>query len=258
MFWSKIEREAYIRSIGGKKNKSDWFRKDGTTTTATVPTTPDGLLAKQMTASLAACPAPGKCKTKVIEGGGQTVKQNLMRGNPFPRQSCGREDCIVDQCSEGGCKEKCYLEGVGYCGTCRRCTQSQMEEGRPPESITNYSYTGESARSVYTRAKQHLENYRSHLPGRKSVESWMWNHTVSHHAGVMGPGQGAGDYTFRLQGHFCKPLQRQVDEAVRLGQIEQHGLVLDEVGSQYGGPVQSLNSRGEYYHPRIVQYSFDN
>ena len=86
----------------------------------------------------------------------------------------------------------------------------------------------------------------------------MWNHTVSNHAGIIGPEQGAGDYIFRLQGHFSKPLQRQVDEAVRLGQIEQHGLVLDEVGTQHGGPVYSLNSRGEYYHPRIVQYSFDN
>ena len=74
----------------------------------------------------------------------------------------------------------------------------------------------------------------------------------------MGPEQGAMDYSFRLQGRFSKPLQRQVDEAVRLGQIEQHGLVLDDVGGRHGGPVSSLNSRGEYYHPRIVQYSFDN
>ena len=43
-----------------------------------------------------------------------------------------------------------------------------------------------------------------------------------------------------------------MDEAVRLGQIEQHGLVLDDVGSQLGGPVNSLNSRGEYYHQRIL------
>ena len=99
---SKQERDTYIKSIGGRKNKSDWFRKDGTSTMATVPTTPAGLLAKQMTASLAACPAPGNCKTKLIEGGGLTVKQNLVRGKPFPRQSCGREDCILDKYSEGG------------------------------------------------------------------------------------------------------------------------------------------------------------
>ena len=49
MFRSKQKRETYIKYIGGGKNQSDWFRKDGTTTTATVPTTPDGLLAKQMT-----------------------------------------------------------------------------------------------------------------------------------------------------------------------------------------------------------------
>jgi hypothetical protein len=85
----------------------------------------------------------------------------------------------------------------------------------------------------------------------------MWDHTVSHHGGVVGPGQGRGDYTFRLQGKFSKPLSRQVDEAVRLGQIDSHGKVLDD-GGQWGGPVISLNSRGEYFRPRMMQYNFEN
>ena len=67
MFQTRQEREDYVKSIGARKTKSDWFRKDATTTTTSVPTTPDGLLAKQMAVTLAACPAPGKCKTKVLE-----------------------------------------------------------------------------------------------------------------------------------------------------------------------------------------------
>ena len=86
----------------------------------------------------------------------------------------------------------------------------------------------------------------------------MWDHTVSHHGGVVGPDQGAGDYSFRIQGRFSKPLNRQVDEAVRLGQIDGHGRVLDDVGGPWGGPVVSLNSRGEYFRPRIMQYTFEN
>ena len=48
---------------------------------------------------------------------------------------------------------------------------------------------------------------------------------------------------FRIQGKFTKPLQRQVDEAVRLGQIDSHGRVLDDTGGEWGGPVINLNSR---------------
>ena len=47
-----------------------------------------------------------------------------------------------------------------------------------------------------------------------------------------------GDYIFR-----------QVDEA-GLGQIDNHGRVMDDMGGPWGGPVTSLNSRGEYFQPR--------
>jgi hypothetical protein len=64
--------------------------------------------------------------------------------------------------------------------------------------------------------------------------------------------KGQGDYCFRLQRKF-----RQVDEAVRLGQIDNHGKLLDERG-QWGGPVISLNSRGEHFQPRKMRYNFEN
>ena len=54
------------------------------------------------------------------------------------------------------------------------------------------------------------------MNGRTTKESWMCNHTMSHHGGVVGPDQVQGDYTFRLQDKFSKTLNRQVDEAVRL------------------------------------------
>ena len=50
----------------------------------------------------------------------------------------------------------------------------------------------------------------------------------------------------------------KVDEAVRLGQIDSHGRVLDDTGGEWGGPVISLNSRGDLYRPRIMQYNFKN
>jgi hypothetical protein len=88
----------------------------------------------------------------------------------------------------------------GYSSTCKRCQETQQqEEKKNPEGITNYSYTGETARTLFTRAKQHLNCYRSHLPGHKPSESWMWENTTSHHGGLMGPNEGEKEYQFRVQ-----------------------------------------------------------
>ena len=246
MFRTREEREEQIKLTGGRKTKSTWYRTDKTTTITTVPTTPGGLLARQMTETLAMCPAPGKCKTRVQEGVGRSVERNLVSSNPFPRQSCGRLDCPINICLPGGCAEECYKEGVGYQSTCTRCRTSQLEQGTPEKEVENHSYLGETARTLYTRAKQHLAAYRSHLPGRKPSESWMWSHTLLKHDGVFGPQYGATDYQFRVQGRFTKPMQRQVDEAVRLGQVDNHGLVLDDAGGHWGGQVVCQNTRGEY------------
>ena len=77
-----------IKATGGKKTKANWFRnaKDNTTSTMTVPTTPGDLLLKQIQTSLASCPAPGKCKTKVLEGEGVTVQRQIVKSNPLPKK----------------------------------------------------------------------------------------------------------------------------------------------------------------------------
>ena len=33
---------------------------------------------------------------------------------------------------------------------------------------------------------------------------------------------------------------------------------VDDVGGPWGGAVVSLNSRGKYFRPRIMQYRFEN
>ena len=138
MFRTKEERTEQMKSTGGRKTKSNWFRGDSsnTTTTITVPVTPRGLLAQQIQTTIASCPPPGKCKTRVREGEGVTVKRNIMRSNPFPKQSCGREDCLLDRLSDKGCQGACYKEDVGYAGTCMRCRNYQQEDGKPLKMLS--------------------------------------------------------------------------------------------------------------------------
>ena len=67
MFRSRQEREEQIKRSGGKRSKTDWYRMDWTTNIITVPTTPGGVLATKMAASLATCPAPGRCRREGVQ-----------------------------------------------------------------------------------------------------------------------------------------------------------------------------------------------
>ena len=60
---------------------------------------------------------------------------------------------------------------------------------------------------------------------------------------TLGGELGARDYHFRLQGKICKTAYKTS---------------LDDAGGPWGGPVTSLNSRAEFYRPRMMQYRFEN
>ena len=61
--------------------------------------------------------------------------------------------------------------------------------------------------------------------------------------GVVEPNGGVSDYKVRVDGRFLKCLYRQVDEDVRMQQVE-----------AMGGEL--LNSKYEWYMPKSVQPVF--
>ena len=148
MFRTKEEREHQVKAAGEKKIKASWFRSSihNTTTTITIPTSPGGLLAKQLRSVLASCPAPGACRKKNQEGGGVAVQRQVVKSNPFPRKSCGRSDCLLDL-SAKGCREKRFLEGIRYCGTCARCRTQQEHSQRtlPTQARQQGQYSPEQS-----------------------------------------------------------------------------------------------------------------
>ena len=160
---------------------------------------------------------------------------------------------------EGGCKERCYKEMQGYSAHCTRCRDRQVEEGTLLEKVEDQVYFGESSRSLKTRADGHLKDYRSHQGGGKAkpVSSWMWDHTVSHHQGVINQ-DPSSDFQFRLQGVYRDCLSRQLDEAVRIRMAEDCGRVVGDQGEGVGGRVQVLNRKEEHYQPKTVNYCFYN
>ena len=255
MYRTRSEREDHLVKVG-RSTKSNWFRKTEHTSTVTFPTTPGDGLVGVVKSCLQNCIPPRKTNTKVLGGGGMSVKGVLVKSNPFPRNVCGRADCPL-KWMEGGCKERCYREMVGYSSHCTRCRNQQISEGKQMNEVTDSVYYGESSRSLMTRAENHFKDYQTHtdMSRRKPASSWMWDHTESQHGGVIS-NNIREDYTFKLQGVFQDCLSRQLDEAVRISMVESRGKVIGDRSEGTGGTALILNRKEEYYSPKIVHCNF--
>ena len=243
MYRSKEEREKYREEQGGKTTSSDWMRKGGATTVINISATKDSKLAVAIEKALASCPAPTGTKTKVQERPGRSVREALVKGNPFPRPSCGRNSCPWVGRQED-CKDRCYREGVGYLASCKICTSEQQAAGIEEDKIVHSVYVGESHRSLPFRLARHFQEYRAMLRkgrrggggrggrggggrggqggGGRASSSWMWDHVLEAHEG-QGSEVVHEDFNFFLTDSFQKPLERQVDEMRRLDCVERKG-----------------------------------
>ena len=101
MFRTREERELDESGKRGKNQKDTWFRKDGATSTITVPVTPNGILADRVRENLLRGRQPKGTKTKVVEDGGVTSRSGLVKSNQFCRKECGRDDCVMCCLKEG-------------------------------------------------------------------------------------------------------------------------------------------------------------
>ena len=93
MYRNKEERERFREEKGGKTTSSDWMRKGGFTTVINISATKDNKLGLAVEEALTNCPAPTGTRTKVQQRPGRSVREALVKGNPFPRPSCERKYC---------------------------------------------------------------------------------------------------------------------------------------------------------------------
>ena len=210
---------------------------------------PQCILASKVREALAAAPNPTGCATLVREQPGPSVKAQLMRPNPSPRESCGRDLCPSARAG-GRCREKCFRESVAYMGRCLRCAEEQRQGGTEDQDIVWENYQGETSPSIVSRAREHYADYlaamkkppppptrhRDESPGQaggggargvdwreeedEEGSSWMADHSRACHRGLASA-DPREDYDFVVLGHYPKPLQRQIEEAVRIRQVMQ-------------------------------------
>ena len=122
-----------------------------------------------------------------MEMGGQTLRSQTSKSNPWAGRPCNKESCFPCKNEKGG---DCRRRNVGYRIICQAC---------------NAEYHGETSRTMFCRGEEHLKALNS-----RAKESVLWAHCESHHDGEIIP------FTMKATGSFKDPLTRQINEAVRI------------------------------------------
>ena len=165
---------------------------------------------------------------RVVERGGVSLKQHLVRTDLGGGEPCPQGDCVLCLTNPGeGGGLKHHRSGALYSGTCLVCP---AEQGAQFTAV----YTGETGDSGYTRTGQH----------HKSIERRDQANAFAHHLTEHHP-ERQGDilaFRFRIEKTFRKALIRQIWEAVRI-----HGSQATII----------LNSRSEWEQPAIERIVVD-
>ena len=209
--WRKEER----REI--KRNKRiNWANKDGHIAPIFVPTTPGGTLMKMMR-KVAEDEGKEGIKFKVMEVGGRTMKRDLQRSNPTATKGCSESDCIACK-EERGKGGECRRNNVNYEIECKLCP----EEMRPV-------YIGETARNLYTRAKEHMagENREETEEG----SSFARKHMEEHHPGLQ------SRFTAKVVRTNKDSFSRQIREGVYIRRCRK----------------KMMNTKSEWFQPPLYQ-----
>ena len=220
-----------------------------------VPQTPQGTLAKQLTQQEVWLTKMSQEKVKMVERSGCTIRQILIRSNPWSQGHCGRTEGECPTCDTGDGKQNCQQRSVLYESFCLQCKekvdrQKEQEQGTDmtenTEREVNSVYVGETSltlrermvgvRGEGARGGGHLTEYEKGLE-----KSHMTKHWLSCHRGEEKPKFGV-----KIIRSFTSSMVRQLWECIRIRRRLQE---------QAKGDVRLLNSKSEYSRcslPRLV------
>ena len=186
--WRKVEREKEK-----SERKSNWYKRGGNESVIFVPATPNSRLRKEYQKEI----KQQGFNIKVVEKAGIAIKRLLQKSDPFKPRQCEREDCPV--CSTGG-KGPCDGESVTYEIKCIQC---------------NSVYVGETARSAYTRGKEHTKSLNN-----KEERSALWKHCKEKHNSEV------KQFRMDVTGVYHNDaMLRQITEGVRINNVNEDSLM---------------------------------
>ena len=155
-FWNQIERqEEKARKV------RDWYKRDGCEAVLFLEATPDEALANECQKIL----KDAKLPIRTIERAGNSMKDMLVKSNPFERRECICEICKRNQRKKVNCKTRNVVYEIECFGS------------KNGEKCTD-KYIGETSRSLGERFEEHVsDNYK------RLEKSVMWKHFRDDHKG---------------------------------------------------------------------------
>ena len=196
--------------------------------------------------------APEGIVTRIQEANGVSLRNSMVRSDPFPRDKCDREDA---------CKDRCHQCHCNYTLSCRECDEKVREAANAENADVScndkpvrFLYVGESCRGCLTRFEQHMEMY-------KSAKNFMWEHARDIHNRTDTSHDVYQDFDMRLEGVDRDPLRRVVREAVRIRRIQDHesktsfAYETDGEKKRVGVKTVLMNSKEEFHLPKLVSVS---
>ena len=209
-----------------------------------IPRTPDGILTEILREKEALVSKQCGYKVKIVETGGRTLADTLVKNDPMGSFLCGRDGCWnckeveedEDTTTPSHRKERkrkklpCWRRNILYKAECLRCRKNGIKA----------TYTGESGKSIYRRALGHHSILNSFNPS-----SFIIRHNILCH---RDGNPLSTEYEWRVIKSYQKPLQRAIEEAIAIKDCFQ------EAGSSKD--VICMNSKTEFSNnvlPGITQ-----
>ena len=158
-----------------------------------VPRTHRGELATRLRQAESDIQKVGKTRVKIVEETGNMAKSLIHKANPWAGEKCTRSDCMI--CNTGEKNGDCRRRNVCYQTWCQIC----KEKGR------DTMYLGETGRTGYERAREHVGDWKS-----RKEDSHMHEHGEKEHRDT----EGGPHFGMKILKSHRSALERQIHEAV--------------------------------------------
>ena len=195
--------------------------------------TPGGLLAKRLQEVEDRLAKASGYRLRMVELSGTPLQRLLPNTNPWAGQPCGRTGCYT--CGQGEEHiQDCKRRNILYESCCILCNPDGEKKKEKIKEMSRKEgvYVGESARSIFERAREHQADATSRKEDSHILKHWLTSHPEQ---------SNPPDFRIEVVGSFQDALTRQVAEAVR---IELRG-------------ENVLNSKSEYTRCRIPRLVID-
>ena len=116
------------------KKRLNWYKNNKYSTVLFVPCTPRSTLAQQLKDVEVRRRQDRKCRVKIVEKSGQTLRSQLSKSDPWAGEKFGKATCFPCRKSGG---RNCRRKNIGYRITCEEC------------------YHSETSRNMFTRGEEH-------------------------------------------------------------------------------------------------------